>query len=305
MTKILGVDYSWIIGIGVGAMALYYLPKLLGFSKEEEEEEVIEIPNYKRLPVGNLTISELEKYTSTNESNRILVSVCGRIFDVSTARDFYGKEGVYECFTGADATYMLGALSLDIKDRNKIDFVQDGDHQINLSDWIIKYRYKYPYVGILNDYCDIAKESWREAGFDIIKSNENNIISFDEFNKFNDKVSVCGKIFDVKNALMVYDEIYGDFPNAIGNDISYAIAVNDFDKNNYNKELKNLNKIAKMRIKQYFKLFKETYPIIGTLKNEDKFSLKNLHNDNNNDDDNKENSDDNVNQSNLDANNNN
>ena len=54
-----------------------------------------------RLPVGNLTLDELKEYTGENNS-RILVSVCGRIFDLTEGRDFYDHPGgPYNCFAGA------------------------------------------------------------------------------------------------------------------------------------------------------------------------------------------------------------
>ena len=49
---------------------------------------------------------------------------------MTAGRDFYGPGGPYSCFTGGDASYMLGAMSLNEADRNKTDFEVDGDHQV-------------------------------------------------------------------------------------------------------------------------------------------------------------------------------
>ena len=236
----MGFDYTWAVAVGVGALALYWIvPKIFGSSDDNEDEIVL--PKYKRLPVGKLSLSDLAKYKS-GENERILVSVCGRIFDVTSAPDFYNKGEVYECFTGSDATYMLGALSLNEIDRNKTDFEQDGDHQITLSEWIAKYRSKYPFVGLLNDdkYIKLAPNSWREAGFDDIKSDINNIISFDTFKSMKNVISVCGIVFNIKNALMVYDEYYGDFADTINNDITYCICIDNWDKIEFNKSIKDI-----------------------------------------------------------------
>lgn len=87
------------------------------------------MPKFERLPVGKLTVDEIAKYRGENGS-RILCSICGRIFDMTSGRDFYGADGPYSCFTGGDASFMLGAMSLNQADRNKTDFEVDGDHQV-------------------------------------------------------------------------------------------------------------------------------------------------------------------------------
>ena len=73
--------------IGIGAVAiLYYLYRSSNNDEQEEGSNGYPEPQQpekmERLPVGKLKLDELKKYTGQNKS-RILVSVCGRIFDLT------------------------------------------------------------------------------------------------------------------------------------------------------------------------------------------------------------------------------
>ena len=213
-----------------------------------------------------------------------------------TARDFYGHpDGPYNCFAGADASYMLGAMNLERENRNKCDFEQDGDHQMTLSDWISKYCAKYPIVGRLDGFEDLCPESWREAGynndvidaqlkiddiygcdFKVIKASE-----LAECAKYDNKdkwMSVCGIVFNVQSAEVVYESMYGDFADCIGKDVSVALALNKFDEDTFNESVESLKdeKQSLGKLKKMLKLFIESYPIIGYLDDDDKYRLDKL-----------------------------
>lgn len=73
--------------IGIGALAIvYYLYKSSSDDERSGSGHGHPQPQppekLERLPVGKLTLDELKKYTGQNKS-RILVSVCGRIFDLT------------------------------------------------------------------------------------------------------------------------------------------------------------------------------------------------------------------------------
>jgi len=272
-----------IAAIGFGALAIYYLWKSSSADDSENAEPMPEPEKLKRLPVGKLTVDELAEHFGKDKS-RILVSVCGRIFDLTKSRDFYGHpDGPYNCFTGADASYMLGAMSLEREGRNKKDFEQDGDHQITLSDWISRFRGKYPIVGRLEGYESVCPESWREAGNDdvidaaldinSIYDHELKVVSASdvaETEKYNVDdcwLSVCGIVFDVRSAGTVYEGVYGDFPKAVGHDISVALATDTFNAETYDQPVSALKedkqKLAKL--KKMLSRFLETYPAVAFL----------------------------------------
>ena len=73
------------------------------------------------------------------------------------------------------------------------------------------------------------------------KSNDNNkLISLKELQNMENVISVCGNVYDISSAEMVYDQ-FGDFPRSMGMDISVAIAKNDFsDTANFNQKLSDI-----------------------------------------------------------------
>eukprot|EP00485_Elphidium_margaritaceum_P009809 CAMPEP_0202693716 /NCGR_PEP_ID=MMETSP1385-20130828/7762_1 /ASSEMBLY_ACC=CAM_ASM_000861 /TAXON_ID=933848 /ORGANISM="Elphidium margaritaceum" /LENGTH=324 /DNA_ID=CAMNT_0049349437 /DNA_START=6 /DNA_END=980 /DNA_ORIENTATION=+ len=283
-----------VIGVTAGLALLYMLWPSSNNNGGDSGEPVPEQEKLERLPVGKLTVETLKPYIGAN-NGRILVSVCGRIFDLTKARDFYGHpDGPYNCFAGSDASYMLGAMSLDKSNQNKKDFEQDGDHQMTLSDWISRFRAKYPIVGRLDGFENLCPESWREAGNDDVIDDVNvNEIYNNDFRyvsgkeladtaKYSSKhrwLSVCGVVFDVQSAESVYESLYGDFADAIGHDISAALMTHTFDAQTYDASIRKFDtdKTKLAKLKKYLQLFLETYPTVGFLDDADnKYRITNF-----------------------------
>nr|KAJ0219135.1 hypothetical protein LSAT_V11C300109830 [Lactuca sativa] len=63
-----------------------------------------------------LTLDQLKQYDGTDPSNPIYIGVKGRIFDVSTAKSFYGPGGSYAMFAGKDASRALAKMSKNDED---------------------------------------------------------------------------------------------------------------------------------------------------------------------------------------------
>jgi membrane-associated progesterone receptor component len=114
---------------------------------EEDEEETFPEP----MPTGDLRRTELKKYDGSDETKPILLAAKGIIFDVTRGRDFYGKGGPYNAFTGIDCSRALGKVSLEKEDLcgNVKDFAASQRDVLN--DWVRKFEAKYPVVGKLID----------------------------------------------------------------------------------------------------------------------------------------------------------
>ena len=113
--------------------------------------------NTSRKPI---TKPDLAKARGHNQGDPLYIAVKDpfgdefTVFDVSSAKGFYGPESGYHLFTGRHATYGWATTCLDPEK-------QDGDYS-NLSSsqkdtqqqWYEKYSSKYPVDGVLvsDDY---------------------------------------------------------------------------------------------------------------------------------------------------------
>ena len=100
----------------------------------------------------SLTREELLAYNGSDESKPILVGIRGKLYDVSSRKDFYGPGGSYNKFTGHDASVALARTSLADADIAEWDITDlNEDEQQTLNDWEAKFS-KYPQVGVISDY---------------------------------------------------------------------------------------------------------------------------------------------------------
>ncbi|KAL8201111.1 hypothetical protein R6Q57_012450 [Mikania cordata] len=97
-----------------------------------------------------LTLHQLQQYDGTDPSKPIYIGVRGRIFDVSTAKSFYGPGGSYALFAGKDATRALAKMSKNDEDViGSLDGLTEKELGV-LADWERKFEVKYPVVGSLS-----------------------------------------------------------------------------------------------------------------------------------------------------------
>ncbi len=75
-------------------------------------------------PPRNFTLTQLKAFTGKEEDDPIYVALQGEVFDVSSARDFYGPEGVYGGFAGHDVTRAFALNSLEDKDLDDPKYVR-------------------------------------------------------------------------------------------------------------------------------------------------------------------------------------
>ncbi|KAL2897587.1 putative steroid-binding protein 3 [Bienertia sinuspersici] len=94
-----------------------------------------------------ITPQQLKQYDGSDPSKPIYVAIKGRIFDVSTGKNFYGPEGPYAMFAGKDASRALAKMSKNEEDVvPSIDGLSDKELEV-LADWEKKFEAKYPVVG--------------------------------------------------------------------------------------------------------------------------------------------------------------
>jgi membrane-associated progesterone receptor component len=125
---------------------------LLGVNFDDEPDDV---PTY--------TVDELWEFGQ--DDNKLLLSVFGRIYDVSTGRRFYGSTARYNMFPGLDVTYALGSGCKS--DECLIKTAQDLDEKQveEAKRWLSYFQLhdKYAYVGKLeNNPMEQMMEAWIE-----------------------------------------------------------------------------------------------------------------------------------------------
>mmetsp|Transcript_2116 Transcript_2116/g.3037 ORF Transcript_2116/g.3037 Transcript_2116/m.3037 type:complete len:227 (+) Transcript_2116:125-805(+) len=106
-----------------------------------EEEDASDVPTY--------TLSELWEYGNGDDDLPLLISVFGRIYDVSQGEKYYGPEGAYPLFAGHDITYALstGCKTCVEETSENLDEIQLLEGKRWLS--FFQLHDKYPYVGKL------------------------------------------------------------------------------------------------------------------------------------------------------------
>lgn len=102
-----------------------------------------------------LSLQELRKFTG-QDGVPILVSMDGRIFDMTSAPEFYGKGSGYHVYAGREAGRALGKMTLiNNKPQHAIDLLEpwvddlDAEQRKTKADWIKKFESKYTLVGTI------------------------------------------------------------------------------------------------------------------------------------------------------------
>ena len=113
-----------------------------GDSLQEEMESLAIIPDV------IVTRDELMRYTGSQHEKRIYLCCKNIVYDVTSAKDFYGPEGPYANFAGRDASRALALMSLKIEDVENTDLSDLNEEHLNvLNDWERKFKSKYKIIG--------------------------------------------------------------------------------------------------------------------------------------------------------------
>jgi len=122
------------------ALAALLLPALWSqFSQERREPAEI----------ASFTLSELQHHVKDDD---LLLAVWGRVFDVSSGKEFYGEGQGYRLFAGHDCTraFALTRRQVDMLDQGLDDLSDKQLRHLNRTYWET-YVAKYPVVGRLLD----------------------------------------------------------------------------------------------------------------------------------------------------------
>jgi membrane-associated progesterone receptor component len=99
--------------------------------------------------VGDITLEELSKHTGEDPFRPILFAVRGKIYNVTSAHNFYGPGGGYHVFAGREIARALAKSSL--KEQDCCGDIHDLTQQemSTLEQWENKFDEKYKIVGRL------------------------------------------------------------------------------------------------------------------------------------------------------------
>ncbi|KAM3715886.1 Membrane-associated progesterone receptor component [Dirofilaria immitis] len=118
-----------------------------GVSPDDKEEEVQDAlpPMEKR----DFTVEQLLTFDGVR-NERILIALCGKVFDVTKGSLFYGPDGAYNKLAGHDATRALAKMDLTLVKNTPDDLSDISDVDLNTAkEWMESFIYKYPVVGKL------------------------------------------------------------------------------------------------------------------------------------------------------------
>merc|ERR1711957_318248 len=85
----------------------------------------------------------------------LYVGICGKVFDVTSSKNFNPSEGYGQLWGGKDATHAMATLSLEPGDANKFDWSIDklSEQELkNLGSWHLHFSTKYEQKGTLKEY---------------------------------------------------------------------------------------------------------------------------------------------------------
>jgi hypothetical protein len=79
------------INLCLVALICYFSYKLMRIdNKKKKDSGSANKKQLEKMPKQDFYLEQLRQYDGVNSNGRLLIGVCGRVFDVSSASDFYG-----------------------------------------------------------------------------------------------------------------------------------------------------------------------------------------------------------------------
>ena len=97
---------------------------------------------------SHFELDELRQFVG-RDGGPIVLAMCGRVYDVTDGREYYGENGPYHALTGHDASRLLakGMLEPESAEQQAVPLRRFELEQ--LRDWKTHYEQKYVFIGQL------------------------------------------------------------------------------------------------------------------------------------------------------------
>eukprot|EP01090_Pellita_catalonica_P002669 TRINITY_DN12241_c0_g1_i2.p1 TRINITY_DN12241_c0_g1~~TRINITY_DN12241_c0_g1_i2.p1 ORF type:complete len:183 (-),score=48.11 TRINITY_DN12241_c0_g1_i2:23-571(-) len=166
-----GLPFELWEGVVYGGLLLVilYLLKEILFPKKTPPPTFVAA---KKIEPRDYTLDELKGYDGSDPDKPILFAADGKIYDVSRGKQFYGKGGPYNVFTGGDASRCLALGSTEQADMDNPSV--EGLDLEPMYEWIRFFQTRYDVVGnlVLSESEKIDKSQEKKDGSSAIATEQ-------------------------------------------------------------------------------------------------------------------------------------
>jgi len=268
MFKLIGCErgtviVTAIITIFIGIIIHVVIKLLVGSNSsndvkdnENDDDDVKESPR-------DFTIDQLREYDG-KEDRPIYIALKGEVFDVTSAKDFYGEGSGYHCFAGREASRAMAKLSFEEAELSNLDLTDLGSFERNqLDEWYEKFKYyrNYPIIGRVSTPAKNLKLKRSDlASFKGLQEVPVGRVDAPIY------VGINGKVLDVSYGGKEYYGEGGPYFVFAGIDASRALAKMSFQPDDLTSyDLSDLTPDQKKTLDDWDKRLSSKYPIVGTI----------------------------------------